>query len=217
MEQLLLDYTLAHIDDEPPLLRQLNRESHLHTINGRMCSGHLQGRLLKMLTRVTKARRVLELGTFTGYSALCFAEGLPDDGEVITIDHNDELRDVARHYFDRSPVGNKVRQVTDDAIQYLERLNQDAEQAEAFDIIFIDADKREYRRYYELSLPLLKQGGLILADNVLWDGHVVETNVKRQDKQTLELQAFNDNVKADTRVEVVILPERDGLSLIVKK
>lgn len=217
MEQLLLDYTLAHIDDEPPLLRQLKRESHLHTINGRMCSGHLQGRLLKMLTRVTKARRVLELGTFTGYSALCFAEGLPDDGEVITVDHNDELRDVARHYFDRSPVGGKVRQVTDDAIHYLERLNQDAEQAEAFDIIFIDADKREYRRYYELSLPLLKQGGLILADNVLWDGHVVETNVKRQDKQTLELQAFNDSVKDDTRVEVVILPERDGLSLIVKK
>lgn len=217
MDQTLLDYTLSHMDEEPALLRQINRDSHLHTVNGRMCSGHLQGRLLKMLTRITKAHRILELGTYTGYSALCFAEGLPDDGQVITVDHNDELRDVAAAYFQRSPFGSKIRQVTDDAILFLEQLNQDPSFTESFDIIFIDADKREYRRYYDLSLPLLRQGGLILADNVLWDGHVIETNVKRQDKQTLELQAFNDLVKEDDRVEVVILPERDGLSLILKR
>ncbi len=209
------EYVLRHIEPEPELLRKLNRESHLRTINGRMCSGHLQGRLLKMLTRLTHARRVLELGTFTGYSALCFAEGLAEDGKVVTIDKNDELRDYAKSYFAASGLGNKIVQLTGDAIELMG--SEEVRRESPYDIVFLDADKREYRRYYELALPLMRKGGLMLADNVLWDGHVVEEQVKRQDRQTLELQAFNEMVVKDARVEVVILPERDGLSLIVKK
>lgn len=174
-----------------------------------MASGHLQGRLLKMLVQMIHPKNILEVGTFSGYSALCMAEGLEEDGRVYTFEINDEQEEFTRPWIEGSPVGHKVTFIIGDAITEAPKLNI------TFDMAFIDGDKRTYQQTYEMALSVLKPGGFILADNTLWDGHVIDPNYER-DKQTQGIETFNDYVRNDARVEVVILPLRDGLTLIRK-
>lgn len=209
----LEEYIEQHSSPENEVLSAINRDTNIHILNPHMLSGQVQGRVLSFLSQMIRPKRILELGTFTGYSALCLAEGLPDDGELITIEHNDELEDTIRHNLALSPLGSKIRLVIGDAKEVLNTLNS---QHSTFDLIFIDADKREYTEYLDLVYPLVVPGGWILADNTLWDGHIIDSAYDR-DKQTLGLRAFNDKVAADPRLEQVILPLRDGLTLIHKK
>ncbi len=206
------DYILSHIDPEGESLARLDRDTHLFHLRPRMCSGHLQGRLLKMLVRMIAPKRILELGTFTGYSALCLAEGLPEDGELHTIEIDDELEDFIRTHLSQSPVGNRVHLHIGDAREVLKRLDPD----HRFDLVFIDANKRQYSEYYDLVFDRVSPGGFIIADNTLWDGKVVEPG-KKIDAQTQGILDFNDKIASDTRVEKVILPLRDGLTIIYKK
>lgn len=210
MDDLLYQYILNHSAKEPELLQKLNRQTHVKMVNPRMLSGHLQGRILKMITQMVGAQAVLELGTFTGYSALCFAEGLPSHGVVHTIEDNDELEEFAQSFFAQSEHGNKVVQHIGKALDIIPTID------EQFDLVFVDADKREYLAYYHAVFDKVRPGGYILADNTLWDGKVVEP-VAHNDKQTIALLEFNDFVANDPRVETVILPLRDGLTLIRKK
>lgn len=203
--QSLSDYIADHSSAEPDYLHRISRNTYLEVLNPRMCSGHVQGRVLAMLSRMIRPRRILELGTFTGYSALCLAEGLTDDGRLFTIDHNDELADMVTEHLALSPLGKKITPLIGDAKEILPD--------EVFDLIFIDADKREYCAYLDACLPHLRHGGFILADNTLWDGHITDPAYDK-DAQTLGLRAFNDRVAADPRLEKVILPLRDGLTLI---
>lgn len=206
----LEEYINRHIDAEPPQLARLERDTNLRQINGRMCSGHIQGRLLKMLTGMVAPRRVLELGTFTGYSALCIAEALGADGHVDTVEIDDELEDFITAALGSSPHGKRVSLHIGDALDFLRR------QADcSYDMVFMDADKRRYPDYYEECLRVLTPGGYILADNTLWDGHVVEPDHFR-DPQTRGIMEFNDIVASDPRVEKTIVPVRDGLTLIRK-
>ena len=205
----LATYIANHIDPEGDYLYRLYRATNLHTLHGRMASGHLQGRLLKMLVQMTQAKRVLEVGTFSGYSAICLAEGLPDDGLLYTFEINDEQEDFTRPWIEGSAVANKIRFIIGDAIAKAPRLGI------TFDLVFIDGDKRTYVETYEMALSVLRQGGFIVADNTLWDGHVCDSAYDK-DQQTLGIRRFNDLVAADTRVEKVILPLRDGLTLIRK-
>lgn len=209
MKEELEDYILQHIDNEPAELAKLNRRSHLHLVNPRMVSGHLQGRILKMLCRMIQPKRILELGTLTAYSALCLAEGAPSDAVLHTIEHDDELEDFIRQALDESEYGQRIVLHIGDALEVIETLN------ECFDLVFIDADKRQYLEYYEAVLPKVRQGGFILADNTLWDGKVVEP-LQHNDKQTESILRFNDFVATDPRVEKVILPLRDGLTILMK-
>jgi predicted O-methyltransferase YrrM len=204
------DYILSHSDVEPVYLAKVNRETHVKLINPRMCSGHLQGRVLSMFCHMIQPKCILELGTFTGYSALCMAEALVDDGVLHTIECDDELEDFIRQNFAGSEHGHKIQLHIGDALTEIEKLN------ETFDLVFIDADKREYLAYYEAVLPKLKSGGFIFADNTLWDGKVLKP-ADPNDKQTIEIMRFNDFVATDVRVEKVILPLRDGLTLVRKK
>ena len=211
MNEQLNDYILNHIDAEPEHLYRLERDTHLRLLYSRMCSGHLQGRLLKMLVRMAKPERILELGTFSGYSAQCLAEGLlSGDAQVHTIEIEDELEDFLRQHFADSPVGHRIHLHIGDATQILPQLNL------MFDLVFIDANKRHYPQYYELVLPWLTPGGFIIADNTLWDGKVAEPHTKI-DPQTEGILSFNQMVAADPRVEKVIIPVRDGLTIIYKK
>lgn len=211
MNEQLNDYILNHIDAEPEHLYRLERDTHLRLLYSRMCSGHLQGRLLKMLVRMAKPERILELGTFSGYSAQCLAEGLLSaDAQVHTIEIEDELEDFLRQHFADSPVGHRIHLHIGDASQILPQLNL------MFDLVFIDANKRHYPQYYELVLPWLTPGGFIIADNTLWDGKVAEPHAKI-DPQTEGILSFNQMVAADPRVEKVIIPVRDGLTIIYKK
>lgn len=211
MNEQLNDYILNHIDAEPEHLYRLERDTHLRLLYSRMCSGHLQGRLLKMLVRMAKPERILELGTFSGYSAQCLAEGLlSGDAQVHTIEIEDELEDFLRQHFADSPVGHRIHLHIGDARQILPQLNL------MFDLVFIDANKRHYPQYYELVLPWLTPGGFIIADNTLWDGKVAEPHTKI-DPQTEGILSFNQMVAADPRVEKVIIPVRDGLTIIYKK
>ena len=211
MNEQLNDYILNHIDAEPEHLYRLERDTHLRLLYSRMCSGHLQGRLLKMLVRMAKPERILELGTFSGYSAQCLAEGLLSaDAQVHTIEIEDELEDFLRQHFADSPVGHRIHLHIGDACQILPQLNL------MFDLVFIDANKRHYPQYYELVLPWLTPGGFIIADNTLWDGKVAEPHAKI-DPQTEGILSFNQMVAADPRVEKVIIPVRDGLTIIYKK
>ncbi len=202
-------YIGCHIDPEPHELLRIDRSSNLRLLNGRMCSGHIQGRLLKMLVRMSAPMRVLELGTFSGYSALCLAEGLPEGGTVDTIEADDELEEVIRANLSSSPAGERVRLHIGDALEVMKRWDHST-----FDMIFIDADKRAYPAYYEAALPLLREGGFIIADNTLWDGHVVEEG--RHSPQTAGVVRFNDIVAADPRVEKAMIPLRDGLTVVRK-
>ena len=209
----LEEYIEQHSSPENEVLAAINRSTNIHVLNPHMLSGQVQGRVLSFLSQMIRPKRILELGTFTGYSALCLAEGLPEDGELITIEHNDELEEIIRHNFAHSPLGSKIRLIIGDAKEVLNAINTTYS---TFDLIFIDANKREYADYLDLVYPLVVPGGWILADNTLWDGHIIDPSYDH-DKQTLGLRAFNDKVAADNRFEQVILPLRDGLTLIHKK
>ena len=220
----LSEYIEQHSSPESTVLQQITRSTHLEVINPRMLSGHVQGRVLSMLSQMIRPKRILELGTFTGYSALCLAEGLTEDGRLITLEHNDEMESSIRRNFALSPLGKKIELVIGDAKEVLKNfelriknfeLGAVSDRGEQFDLVFIDADKKEYCDYLDLVLPLVRKGGWILADNTLWDGHIVDPAYDK-DKQTVALRAFNDKVAQDERLEKVILPLRDGLTIIQK-
>ncbi len=207
------EYILEHIDSEPDNLHLLYRRVNTELLYSRMCSGHLQGRMLKMLVRMVRPQRVLELGTYAGYSALCIAEGLADDScTVDTIEVEDELEDFITRSLDDSEYGRRVRLHIGDAMELLPRLLGE----NSYDMVYVDANKRHYVEYYNLLVDRLRSGAFILADNTLWDGKVADGN-SHNDAQTRGIMAFNDLVAADDRVEKVILPMRDGLTLIYKK
>lgn len=205
------EYIEQHSSPESDILRQITRSTHLEVINPRMLSGHVQGRVLSMLSQMIQPRRILELGTFTGYSALCLAEGLTSDGTLITIEHNDEMEDAIRRNLSLSPLGEKIQLFIGDAKEYLSSLN--TSETLPFDLVFIDADKKEYSDYLHLVLPLVRTGGWILADNTLWDGHIIDPAYDK-DRQTIALREFNDLVAHHPRLDKVILPLRDGLTII---
>ena len=203
-------YILQHMDEESDYLKALYRQAHLKLINPRMTSGHLQGRLLKMLVQLARPLRVLEIGTFAGYSALCMAEGLGEGALLHTYEIDDELEDFTRPWIEGSPYGDKVCFHIGNALEEVPQLG------EVFDFVFMDGDKRQYMEYYEMILQHTSPGALILADNTLWDGHVVD-KAYLNDRQTVSINEFNAFVAADKRVEKLILPLRDGLTMIRKK
>lgn len=203
-------YVLAHSEPEGDYLYRLYRATNIHTIHGRMASGHLQGRLLKMLVSMIHPKNILEVGTFSGYSAICMAEGLDEGGKVWTFEINDEMEDFTRPWIENSPVADKIDFRIGDANIEAPKLGV------TFDLAFVDGDKRTYVETYEMVLRLLRPGGYIIADNTLWDGHVTDPAYDH-DHQTQGIRQFNDHVAADNRVEQVIVPLRDGLTLIRKK
>lgn len=203
-------YVLAHSEPEGDYLYRLYRATNIHTIHGRMASGHLQGRLLKMLVSMIRPKNILEVGTFSGYSAICMAEGLDEGGKVWTFEINDEMEDFTRPWIENSPVADKIDFRIGDANVEAPKLGV------TFDLAFVDGDKRTYVETYEMVLRLLRHGGYIIADNTLWDGHVTDPAYDH-DHQTQGIRQFNDYVAADNRVEQVIVPLRDGLTLIRKK
>lgn len=207
----LLDYISEHSSPQPAYLDQIVHRTGLYTINPRMLSGHVQGRFLSFLSRLIRPVRILELGTFAGFSALCLAEGLQPRGKVVTIEKNDELEDFIRENLALSPLGEQVELHIGSTRDVLPTLPTE----ELFDLVFIDADKREYVHDYELLFPLVKSGGIILADNTLWDGHIIDPAYDT-DKQTIALRAFNDHIRCDSRVSCLILPVRDGITIITK-
>lgn len=208
------EYILKHIDQESEYLKALYRDTHIKLLRPRMASGHLQGRLLAMLVRMICPRNVLEIGTYSGYSALCLAEGLNEEGMLYTFEINDEQEDFTRPWIEGSPYADKINFLIGDALQEVPQLV--SKEGLLFDLVFMDGDKRKYLDYYELSLKYLSKGGYIFADNTLWDGHVVD-KLHASDAQTVAIMAFNDVVATDSRVEKVILPLRDGLTIIRKK
>lgn len=208
----IFEYIEQHSSAESDVLKQITRSTYLEVINPRMLSGHVQGRVLSMISKMIQPKQILELGTFTGYSALCLAEGLTVDGKLVTIEHNDEMEDSIRRNLALSPLGEKVELMIGDAKESLRLLGKEAI-GEKFDLVFIDADKKEYCDYLDLVLPLMREGGWILADNTLWDGHIIDPAYDK-DRQTVALRAFNDKVAQDERLEKVILPLRDGLTII---
>lgn len=201
---------LRHSEAEPEYLYRLWRATNVHTIHGRMASGHLQGRLLKMLVEMIRPKRILEVGTFSGYSAISMAEGLDDDGRLYTFEINDEIEDFTRPWIEGSSVADKIEFIIGDALTEAPKLGIE------FDMAFIDGDKRTYCECYEMVLSILSPGGFILADNTLWDGHVADPAYDH-DHQTQGIRRFNDHVAQDPRTEQVIIPLRDGLTLIRKK
>jgi caffeoyl-CoA O-methyltransferase len=209
-DQVLLgQYILNHISPEDDFLHELDRETHLKVLRSRMLSGHLQGQILSMISCMIKPKHILEIGTFTGYSALCMAKGLAEGGQLHTIEIDDELESIAKKYFDKSGMGDKIVQHIGDAKLIIPELKQ------LFDLVFVDADKREYCEYYKLIFPHLQVGGFILADNILWNGKVIDPNAT-EEEQTRGILDFNKLVQEDSRVENVILPIRDGIMLIRK-
>lgn len=206
----LEEYISLHTSPENEVLEAITRDTHVHILNPHMLSGHVQGRVLSMLSHMIRPKRILELGTFTGYSALCLAEGLAEGGRLITIEHNDELEETIQRNLSRSPLCERIELRIGDCKLVISNLKD-----QVFDLVFIDADKREYCAYLEAIYPLVPVGGFILADNTLWDGHIIDPAYDK-DKQTLGLRAFNDKLKEDDRFEQVILPLRDGLTLIRK-
>lgn len=203
------EYISLHTTPENEALQSITRDTHVHILNPHMLSGHVQGRALSMISHMIRPKRILELGTFTGYSALCLAEGLAEGGQLVTIEHNDELEETIRRNLSRSSLCNLIELIIGDCKSELKKIEG------PFDLVFIDADKREYCAYLDLVYPLVPVGGFILADNTLWDGHIIDAAYDK-DKQTLGLRAFNDRLAADERFEQVILPLRDGLTLIRK-
>ena len=210
MTEEIEKYVLAHSAPEGDYLYRLYRATNIHTIHGRMASGHLQGRLLKMLVSMIRPKNILEVGTFSGYSAICMAEGLDEGGKVWTFEINDEMEDFTRPWIENSPVADKIDFRIGDANIEAPKLGI------TFDLAFVDGDKRTYVETYEMVLSMLRPGGYIIADNTLWDGHVTDPAYDH-DHQTQGIRRFNDHVAADNRVEQVIVPLRDGLTLIRKK
>jgi len=208
IDPLLDKYVCEHTADESDLLKKINRETHLEVLQPRMLSGHFQGRVLSMFSKMIRPERILEIGTYTGYSAICLAEGLTPNGKLVTIDINEELAARVRGYFAESPYSHQIDYLIGDAMELIPSLN------EKWDIVFIDADKHNYINYYHLVFPMVKVGGYIIADNVLWSGKVIDTS--QQDKDTLLLREYNQLVHQDGRVEEVLFPIRDGLMIARK-
>lgn len=202
----LENYAASHSEDEPALLAALNRETHLKILQPRMLSGHFQGRVLSLLSKLVRPKTVLEIGTYTGYATLCLAEGLAENGIIHTIDIKEELQDFQRKYFEQSPWAWQIKQHLGSALEIIPQLDT------TFDLVFIDADKENYINYFHMVVPLMNKGGIILSDNVLWSGKVLEP-VKPNDTSTKVLLEYNELLKKDPRVETVLLPIRDGLSV----
>lgn len=209
-EKQLEEYILNHIEPEDAVLQELNRETHLKVLGARMLSGHLQGQVLTMLSKIIQPSVILEVGTFTGYSAICLARGLRENGKLITIELDDELETFASRYFEKARLKEKIDQRIGPALEIIPELN------EKLDLVFLDADKKEYVEYYELVLGKLRSGGIIIADNTLWSGKVLNKPAP-DDEQTIGIIKFNELIKNDDRVEKVILPLRDGMTVIRKK
>ena len=202
----LENYIANHSQEEPALLTELSRETHLKVVRPRMITGHFQGRALSLLSKIIRPKSILEIGTYTGYSAICLAEGLQKDGALHTIDINEELHDLQRKYFDKSGYGKQIKQYTGNALEIIPELEG------PFDLVFIDAEKKEYDAYFEAIIKKCNPGSIILSDNVLWSGKVVEP-LEKGDKATEALLEYNDKLARDPRVETVLLPIRDGLTL----
>jgi caffeoyl-CoA O-methyltransferase len=209
MNKKLEQYILDHSTPEDPVLEDLYRQTHIRFVNPNMVSGHEQGKFLEFISRMVEPENILEIGTFTGYSAICLSRGLKEGGKVITIELNDELTSFAGEYFVKAGAAEKIIQMTGDALEIIPKLNL------TFDLVFIDGDKREYTEYYRLVIDFVKPGGFLLADNVLWGGKVIEKETK--DPQTLGIIAFNEMISRETCIEKLILPLRDGLMLMRKK
>jgi predicted O-methyltransferase YrrM len=206
LSPLLEAYIAEHSENEPELLSELTRETHMKVVQPRMITGHFQGRVLALLSKLIRPENILEIGTYTGYSALCLAEGLPEGGQLHTIDINEELYDMQRRYFDRSAYGKQIHQHIGKAQQIVPKLHQ------TFDLAFIDAEKKSYLDYFEVVFPKMNKGGIIMSDNVLWTGKVVEP-VAQKDKATQTLLEYNRMLKEHPGLETVLLPIRDGLTL----
>lgn len=209
VDKLLEQYLLSHIEEERPLLARLFRETHLKMVNGRMCSGHLQGSLLTLVARLVNPSRVLDIGTYTGYSALCLAYGMSGSAILHTIEINDEFESLAAPFFEASGLRDRIIQYIGDADDIIPLLD------EKFDLVFIDADKRKYLSNYNLVFPKVTMGGVIIADNTLWGGKVIQ-KVAKNDEQTISIMQFNDFVKNDPRVETFMIPVRDGMTVLRK-
>jgi caffeoyl-CoA O-methyltransferase len=203
------EYCVGHTSPENEILSKLNRETHAKVLQSRMLSGHFQGRLLSMLSHMIRPKNILEIGTFTGYSALCMAEGLQENGKLLTIDVNEELEDFVRGFFNQSPLKDKIEFRIGNATEIIPTLTQ------TFDLVFIDADKLNYDKYYDLVFDRVNQGGYIISDNVLWSGKVVDQGKK--DKDTVSIRAFNKKLHEDPRTENILLPIRDGLIVVRKR
>lgn len=201
------NYVVAHSEDEPELLQQLNRETYQKILQPRMLSGHYQGRVLSIISKLVHPKYILEIGTYTGYSALCLAEGMQKGGELHTIDIDEELYDFQRNYFNKSDYGHQIIQHLGNALDIIPKLEH------TFDLVFIDADKENYTNYFEIVIDKMSPGGIILSDNVLWSGKVLDSKFKKEDTSTPALIAYNKLLKEDTRVETVVLPIRDGLTI----
>ena len=208
IDPLLDKYVCEHTANESDLLKKINRETHLEVLQPRMLSGHFQGRVLSMFSKMIRPERILEIGTYTGYSAICLAEGLTPNGKLVSIDINEELAARVKGYFDESPYSQQIDYLIGDAMTIIPNLKSQ------FDIVFIDADKSNYINYYHLVFPMVKVGGYIIADNVLWSGKVIDSS--QQDKDTLLLREYNQLVHQDDRVEEVLFPIRDGLMIARK-
>ncbi len=202
----LENYVTNHSQTEPELLAKLNRETHQKILQPRMLSGHFQGRVLSMLSKIINPKNILEIGTYTGYAALCLTEGLAENGILDTIDNNEELYDFQRKYFDQSEWKNQIVQHLGNALEIIPTLNK------KYDLVFIDADKENYINYFQMIVPMMNRGGIILSDNVLWSGKILE-EVKPNDKSTKALLEYNKIINEDDRVETVLLPIRDGLTV----
>ena len=209
LEKDLQNYVEAHSSAESDLLHKINRETHLEVLKPRMLSGHFQGRVLAMLSHMIQPKYILEIGTYTGYSALCLAEGLAQDGKLITIDINDELEPRVKAYLSESPFGGNIEMKCGDAREIIPTLSHQ------WDMVFIDADKQSYADYFDLTIDQVRTGGFILVDNVLWSGKVFDQN--KTDKATVSVRVFNEKVHQDPRVENVLFPIRDGLMVLRKK
>ena len=206
----LNEYIQQHSSPEDPVLAELNRQTWLNAIQPRMLSGYLQGKILEMISLMVHPGYILEIGTFTGYSAICMAKGLKKNGKLITIEVNDEMEDIIKEYFNKSGFSNQIELIIGKALEIIPNLDH------SFDLVFIDADKQEYIDYYKAVLPKLNQGGYILADNVLWDGKVIDPS-QSEDPDTKSIMDFNEHIIHDPQVENIILPIRDGINLIRKK
>ena len=200
------DYVVAHSQEEPQILKELNRETCQKILNPRMLSGGFQGRILSMISKLTQPKTILEIGTYTGYSALCMAEGMSTEGTLHTIDRNEELYDLQRKYFDKSEHGSKIKQYVGNALEVIPTID------EKFDLVFIDADKSNYSNYFNLIIGKMNKGGVILSDNVLWSGKVIE-KLNPKDIDTAALLAYNTLMNTDLRIETILLPIRDGLTI----
>jgi predicted O-methyltransferase YrrM len=210
LDQALDDYVCAHTEEESSVLKELNRKTHLNVLQPRMLSGHFQGRVLSLLSHMIQPKRILEIGTYTGYSALCLAEGLANDGKLITIDVNEELESMVKAYISKAGMEERIIPMIGDAIEIIPTLEDE------FDIVFIDADKKNYCAYYDLVFDKVRSGGYIIADNVLWSGKVLQP-YESLDRETKILVDYNAKIHADERVQEVLFPIRDGLMIARKR